>query len=142
MAEQDVIRAARGIVDAFNASDWERCKAAMTSDSVYDEVATSRTLRGVDEVIPVWQGWKEAMPDVKGTVTNACATGNTVVLEVTWKGTHTGPLQGPSGTVPATGKQQTTRAGWVMNFDGGKIKESRHYFDMLSFMQQLGILRQ
>ena len=142
MAEQDVIRAARGIVDAFNASDWERCKAAMTSDSVYDEVATSRTLRGVGEVIPVWQGWKEAMPDVKGTVTNACATGNTVVLEVTWKGTHTGPLQGPSGTVPATGKQQTTRAGWVMNFDGGKIKESRHYFDMLSFMQQLGILRQ
>ena len=142
MAEQDVIRAARGIVDAFNASDWERCKAAMTSDSVYDEVATSRTLQGVGEVIPVWQGWKEAMPDVKGTVTNACATGNTVVLEVTWKGTHTGPLQGPSGTVPATGKQQTTRAGWVMNFDGGKIKESRHYFDMLSFMQQLGILRQ
>lgn len=142
MAEQDVIRAARGIVDAFNASDWERCKAAMTSDSVYDEVATSRTLRGVDEVIPVWQGWKEAMPDVKGTVTNACATGNTVVIEVTWKGTHTGPLQGPSGTVPATGKQQTTRAGWVMNFDGGKIKESRHYFDMLSFMQQLGILKQ
>lgn len=142
MAEQDVIRAARGIVDAFNASDWERCKAAMTSDSVYDEVATSRTLRGVGEVIPVWQGWKEAMPDVKGTVTNACATGNTVVLEVTWKGTHTGPLQSPSGTVPATGKQQTTRAGWVMNFDGGKIKESRHYFDMLSFMQQLGILKQ
>jgi len=44
MAEQDVIRVARGIVDAFNASDWERCKAAMTSDSVYDEVATSRTL--------------------------------------------------------------------------------------------------
>lgn len=142
MAEQDVIRAARGIVDAFNASDWESCKAAMTSDSVYDEVATSRTLRGVGEVIPVWQGWKEAMPDVKGTVTNACATGKTVVLEVTWKGTHTGPLQGPSGTVPATGKQQTTRSGWVMNFDGGKIKESRHYFDMLSFMQQLGILKQ
>ena len=142
MAEQDVIRAARGIVDAFNASDWERCKAAMTSDSVYDEVSTSRTLRGVGEVIPVWQGWKEAMPDIKGTVTNACATGNTVVLEVTWKGTHTGPLQGPSGTVPATGKQQTTRAGWVMNFDGEKLKESRHYFDMLSFMQQLGILGQ
>jgi steroid delta-isomerase-like uncharacterized protein len=142
MAEQDVIRAARGIVDAFNASDWESCKAAMTLDSVYDEVATSRTLRGVGEVIPVWQGWKEAMPDVKGTVTNAYATGNTVVLEVTWKGTHTGPLPSPSGTVPATGKQQTTRAGWVMNFDGGKIKESRHYFDMLSFMQQLGILRQ
>src|SRR5436853_374273 len=62
--------------------------------------------------------------------------------EVTWQGTHTGPLVGPKGTVPATGKQQTTRTSWVLNFDGGKIKESRHYFDMLSFMQQLGILPQ
>ena len=142
MAEQDLIPVARGAVDAFNASDWERYKAAMTSDCVYDEVGTSRILRGVGEVIRCFQEWKQAMPDVRGTVTNAWAMGNTVVLEITWKGTHTGPLQGPSGIVPATGKQQTTRAGWVLNFDGGKIKDSRHYFDMFSFMQQLGILSQ
>ena len=140
MAEQDSIRAARGVVDAFNASDWERCKAALATDSVYDEVGTSRRVKGAGEIIPCWQAWKKAMPDVKGTVTNAFATGNTVVLEVTWKVTHTGPLVGPKRTVPATGKQQTTRAGWVMNFDSGKIDQSRHYFDMLSFMQQLGVL--
>ena len=142
MAERDFINEARGIVDAFNASDWERCKAVITSDSLYDEVGTSRRLRGVAEIIPCWQTWKEAMPDVKGTVTNGLATGSTVVLEVTWKGTHTGPLKGPKGTLPPSGKPQTTRASWVMNFDGGKIKESRHYFDMLSFMQQIGALPQ
>ena len=142
MAEQDLIPVARGAVEAFNASDWEEYKTAMTSDCVYDEVGTSRILRGVGEVIRCFQEWKQAMPDVRGTVTNAWAMGNTVVLEITWKGTHTGPLQGPSGMVPATGKQQTTRAGWVLNFDGGKIKDSRHYFDMFSFMQQLGILSQ
>ena len=140
MAERDLI--ARGLVDAFNASDWERCKAAITSDSLYDEVGTSRRLRGVAEIIACWQTWKEAMPDVKGTVTNGLATGSTVVLEVTWKGTHTGPFKGPKGTLPPTGKQQTTRASWVLNFEGGKIKESRHYFDMLSFMQQIGALPQ
>ena len=80
------------------------------------------------------------MPDVKGTVTNAVSSGSTVTLEVTWKGTHTGPLQGPSGSVPATGKQQTTRSSWVLDFEGGKVKASRHYFDMLAFMQQLGVL--
>jgi steroid delta-isomerase-like uncharacterized protein len=141
MAEQDLIQTARGVVDAFNASDWEGCKAAMTPNTIYDEVATGRKLRGVEEVIPVWQGWRAAMPDVKGTVTSAYASGDAVILEVTWQGTHTGPLQAPGGTVPATGKRQTTRAGWVLNFDGNKIKESRHYFDMLSFMQQLGILQ-
>ncbi len=80
------------------------------------------------------------MPDAKGMLTTAFAAGNTAVLEVTWTGTHTGPLQGPSGTVAATGKQQTTRSCWVMNFDGGKLQKSRQYFDMLSFMQQLGVL--
>ena len=140
MAEQDLIRAARGIVDAFNASDWERCSAALAADSLYDEVGTSRRVKGVGEIIPCWQEWKKAMPDAKGTVTNAFATGNSVVLEVSWKGTHTGPLKGPKRTIPATGKQQTTRASWVMIFDSGKVKESRHYFDMLSFMQQLGVL--
>jgi steroid delta-isomerase-like uncharacterized protein len=140
MAEQELINVARGVVDAFNASDWERCKAALASDSVYDEVGTSRRIQGPANIIPCWQAWKQAMPDVKGTVHQALATGNTVVLEVTWKGTHTGPLQGPSGTIPATGRQQTTRAGWVLNFAGGKITDSRHYFDMLSFMQQLGLI--
>ena len=140
MTEQDLIQAARGVVEAFNASDWEGYKAALTSDSVYDEVGTSRRLQGAGNIVQCLQGWKEAMPDARGTVTNTYATGNTVVLEVTWKGTHTGPLQGPTGTVQATGKQQTTRSSWVLNFDGGKVKESRHYFDMLSFMQQLGVL--
>jgi len=65
MAEQDLIPAARGAVDAFNASDWEGYKAAMTSDCVYDEVGTSRILRGVDEIIRCFQEWKQAMPDVR-----------------------------------------------------------------------------
>ena len=142
MAEQELIQAARSVVDAFNVSDWEQCKAAFTPNSLYDEVGTSRRMEGVGDIIACLQTWKEAMPDVKGGVTNAIAMGNTVVLEVTWTGTHTGPLEGPQGTVPATGKQQTTRASWVLQFDGGKIKESRNYFDMLSFMQQLGILPQ
>src|SRR4030095_9319343 len=80
------------------------------------------------------------MPDVKGTVSHAVASGNTVVLEVTWAGTQTGALQGPSGTVPPTGKRQTTRAGSILHFEGAKIKDSRHYFDMLAFLQQLGVI--
>ncbi len=37
MATQDLTSAAREVVDAFNAADWERCKAILTEDSVYDE---------------------------------------------------------------------------------------------------------
>jgi steroid delta-isomerase-like uncharacterized protein len=140
MTEQELIQAARDVVKAFNASDWEGYRARVTPDSVYDEVGTSRRLEGVEDIIQAMQGWKEAMPDVTGTVNNAVASGDTVVLEVTWKGTQTGPLRGPSGTIEPTGKEQATRSGWVMNFEGGKLKESRNYFDMLSFLQQLGVM--
>jgi hypothetical protein len=45
MTGQDSMQAARGVVEAFNASDWDSSKAALTSDSVYDEVGTSRRLQ-------------------------------------------------------------------------------------------------
>ncbi len=140
MTDQELINTAHGVVDAFNDSDWERSAALLARDSLYSEVGTQRRLQGSTEIIPALQGWKEAMPDVKGTVTNAVAASGKVVLEVTWEGTHTGPLAGPSGTIPASGKRQVTLSAWVFEFEGDKIKESRNYFDMLSFLQQIGAL--
>jgi steroid delta-isomerase-like uncharacterized protein len=138
MTEQQLIKTARSFVDAFNDNDWERSAAMLTRDSLYDEVGTQRQLHGSSEIISGLQSWKKAMPDVKGTVTDAFANTNRAVLEVTWKGTHTGPLTGPSGTVPATGKPQVTPSAFIFEFEGDKIKESRNYFDMLSFLQQIG----
>jgi steroid delta-isomerase-like uncharacterized protein len=141
MSEKEVIQTAQGFIDAFNRNDWDGCKALLTANSVYDEVGTSRRVEGVNDIVSSLQGWKEAMPDIKGTVTNSFASGNNANLEVTWQGTHTGPLQTPSGVIEATGKPQTTRSSFLMNIEGGKIGESKNYFDMLSFLQQLDVLQ-
>ena len=134
-----MVKVARDLVDAFNASDWETTKKLLPSDSVYNEEGTQRQLRGTDQIIEAMKGWKQAMPDVKGNVTNAFASGKKVSLEVTWQGTQTGPFVGPSGTIPPSGKRQVTPAAWLFDFDGDKIKESRHYFDMLNFLRQIGV---
>ena len=136
----DLTTIAREAVEAFNASDWERTKAIMTHDYVYNEVGTQRRIQGPEEVVAALQGWKEAMPDVTGSVTNALASGNTVTLEVTWEGTQTGPLEGPMGTIPASGRRQVTSSAWILTFEGEKIKESNHYFDMLSLLTQIGAI--
>jgi steroid delta-isomerase-like uncharacterized protein len=136
----DTVKIAKEMVDAFNASDWERSKKPLRSDSLYNEVGTGRKLRGSGEIIPVLQAWKEAMPDVKGKITKSLAADNTAFLEVTWEGTQTGPLESPTGRIPASGKHMTTPAAWVFEFDGDKIKECRQYFDMLSFLKQIGAL--
>jgi len=142
VTEQDLIKTARSVVEAFNDNDWDRFGSLMTATTRYNEVGTQRRLQGVAEISQGLQSWKEAMPDVKGTVTNAFANTDRAVLEVTWEGTHTGPLAGPGGTIPASGKPLVTPSAWVFEFEGDKIKESRNYFDMLSFLQQIGAVSQ
>ena len=142
MGEQDLINAARGIVDAFNQDDWERVRAPLTPNSVYNELGTQRSLKGPNEIAEGFQGWKQAMPDAKGTITNSFASGNTVTLEITWTGTHTGPLVSSSGTIPPSGKSQKTPAAWILEFEGNKVKESRHYFDMVTLLSQIGAMPQ
>jgi steroid delta-isomerase-like uncharacterized protein len=134
----DAVAVARENVDAFTAGDWEKFKAALTPDSVYEELATQRRLQGPEEITRALQGWKQAFPDGAGTVTNAVAAGDTVTLEVTWEGTQTGPLEGPQGTIPASGKRATVQAVQVVRVEDDKIKENRHFFDMLSILNQLG----
>ena len=40
----------------------------------------------------------------------------------------------------ASGKRQVTQAAWVFDFEGDKIKESRHYFDMVTLLVQIGAM--
>ena len=136
----DLTSIAREAVEAFNASDWERSREIVTPDYVYNELGTQRRIEGPDAVIEAMKGWKRAMSDAAGTVTNASASGNTVTLEVTWEATHDGPLEGPMGTIPASGNRQVTPSAWIFTFEGEKIKESRHYFDMMTLLTQIGAI--
>jgi steroid delta-isomerase-like uncharacterized protein len=133
-----MIQIAREQVDAFASGDWERLRAGLASDSRYDELGTQRKIEGPEQIVELFKGWKQAFPDAVGTVTSACASGDKAVLEVTWKGTHTGPLTTPDGTIPASGKRQETPAAIVFTFEGDKIKESRHYFDSMTLLKQIG----
>jgi steroid delta-isomerase-like uncharacterized protein len=133
-----MVTIAREQVDAFNSGDWERVRAGLTSDSRLDELGTERKIDGPEKIVELFKGWKQAFPDAAGTVTSAFASGNTAALEVIWKGTHTGPLTTAEGTIPASGKQQKTPAAIFFTFEGDKIKESRHYFDSLTLLKQIG----
>ncbi len=138
MAGKDLTKISRDYIEAFNVANWSRVKELVTGDSLYNEAGTQRRIKGADAIVTALQGWRRAFPDVKGKITNEISTGNSVVLEITWEGTHTGPLEGPGGTIAATGKRQVTPSAMVILFEGGKIKESRHYFDMMSLLQQIG----
>jgi steroid delta-isomerase-like uncharacterized protein len=135
---EEIVELALKQVAAFNSGDWEQLGAGLASDCHYDEFGTQRKIDGPEKIVELFKAWKTAFPDAVGTVTNRIASGNKAALELTWKGTHTGPLATAEGTIPASGKVQETPAAFFFTFEGDKVKESRHYFDAMTLLKQIG----
>jgi steroid delta-isomerase-like uncharacterized protein len=141
LSPQQLTEAAKAPFQHYATKDWDAARASITPDFTYDEVATNRKIQGADGTLALWKGWAAAFPDSAPTFHSAWVSGNTVVLELTWKGTHTGPLETPTGTIAATGKRIDVRACNVVEIapDKGKARAQRHYFDMTTLLQQLGV---
>lgn len=139
MAQQSLIDAAKAPTIAYNEKNWDAVRAAVVSGFVYDEVGTQRKVQGITDFLATWQAWAVAIPDSKATFNNALVSGTTIVLEVTWCGTHTGPLRTPGGEIAPTGKKIEVRACQVIEMAADKVKVMRHYFDMTTLMHQLGV---
>jgi steroid delta-isomerase-like uncharacterized protein len=131
---------ARENVEAFNAGDWDRFRATLAGDCVYDELATQRHMEGQDAIIDANRGWKEAFPDAHGSVESAMADNGTATLEITWEGTQTGPLHTPGGEIPPSSRHVEVKAVQVFQLEGDKIREVHHYFDMMGLLQQVGAM--
>jgi steroid delta-isomerase-like uncharacterized protein len=129
---------AREQIEAFNAGDWDRFQATLSSDCVYDEPGTQRHAEGADDIVELNRGWKEVFPDAHGTVHRAVAANGTVTLEITWEGTQSGTFHTPGGDLPPSGRRVEVKAAQVFDVEGDKIKEAHHYFDLAGMLQQLG----
>ena len=82
-----------------------------------------------------------AFPDVHVTIKRIIEEGNTVAVEYTSEGTHSGPLPLPNGEVPATNRRIRTDASSIGSADGqGLIKTQREYFDQVEILAQLGLM--
>lgn len=82
-----------------------------------------------------------AFPDVHVTIKRIIEEGNTVAVEYTSEGTHSGPLPLPDGEVPATHRRIRTDASSIGSADGqGLIKTQREYFDQVEILAQLGLM--
>jgi steroid delta-isomerase-like uncharacterized protein len=134
----NVIEIAKAAVIAYNEKDWSKAKDILAADAVYDEKGTHRRIQGAGEIIEAWQGWAKAFPDSKATFVRAFVSGDTAVLELVWKGVHTGPLQTPTGTIPPSNKPIELPACQIVQVEDGKVKSATHYFDMLTMLTQIG----
>ncbi len=78
--------------------------------------------------------YRKAFPDLRLTIDDQIAEGETVVTRWTATGTHEGELMG----IPPTGKQATTTGININHVSGGKLVDGWGIFDQLGLLQQIG----
>ncbi len=125
---------------AYNEKNFDKLRNILTPNVVYNEYATGRTARGFDDVLSIWRGWAKAIPDSVATFLKEYVSGTTVIFEMEWNGTHTAPLQTPTGEVAPTGKKIKLRACQIIETRDDKVMSINHYFDMATLLNQLGVL--
>ncbi|MFI5091385.1 MAG: ester cyclase [Terriglobales bacterium] len=126
-------------ISAFNARD-EKALNTLHADHIKFEAPGGFKANTSHEATAYAMNWLKAFPNGKMTVRNEIVSTPWIVQEVVMEGTHTGPLDGPNGTVQPTHKKIVSKGVQLLRIENGKIVETRIYFDMLDQMTQLGLL--
>ena len=80
--------------------------------------------------------YRTAFPDVRLTIEDIIAEGETVMTRWSCRGTHKGDLSG----IAPTGKQITISGVTIARLANGKMAEGWVNWDALGLMQQLGVV--
>ena len=138
----DNITLVRDAYEAWNERDFDRQMAAMAPDITITMMGTGEVLQGVEGGRQYATGWADAFPDGQITLDTVAGGADTVVVEFTGRGTHTGTLVTSMGSIPPTGRSVTLHFCDVLTMADGKIKSQNTYLDTGSLMAQLGLASQ
>jgi steroid delta-isomerase-like uncharacterized protein len=98
------------------------------------------TLKGIDAWRDMGRAFTTAAPDQRMEVIRSFELEDTVIVEGVYSGTHTGPLESPDGTIPASGNAFAFPFADLLTFENGKCVKHHIYWDNLTFLAQLGVL--
>ena len=134
----DVEESAARFIRAFNAHD-EDAMRKLTHPNATLAAPGNIQLRGLEANGYATQ-WIQACPDAKLTVRHELICGQWVVDEVTFEGTHQGPMVSPSGALAPTGKKLAVKAVLITRYENELAIETRVCFDQVDVLTQLGAM--
>jgi steroid delta-isomerase-like uncharacterized protein len=136
----DNVSIARRLYDGWNERAFDEVVQYVADDGELTTVGPGDVFRGKDGARKYNENWANGFPDGRVTIDRVHADGDTVIVEFTGRGTHTGTLATSMGDIPATGRSMTLKLCDVIEFRDGLIVRQRSYFDTGSMMAQLGLL--
>lgn len=126
-------------VAAFNAHDETALHTLHAADIKFNAPGGFKATNAKDATAYAMT-WLKAFPDGKMKVRSEILSGPWVVQEIAMEGTHTAPLDSPTGAIAPTYKKVVGYGVQILRVEDGKIAEARVYFDQLDQLSQLGLL--
>jgi steroid delta-isomerase-like uncharacterized protein len=121
---------------AANSRNMEKLLSLFTDECVYEDVALGKVNHGKEELKAFFTSMWVWSPDVKIEEKSIFTAGDWGAAEWVMSGTHTGDLPEMS----ATGKNFSIRGASIIQLRDGKVSRQSDYWNMASFLQQVGIL--
>lgn len=129
---------ARKMYEGFNRRDYDAGVEALSERCQIINVPFGESFTGKEGARDFMRRWAAAFSDARVEVKNLILSDDYAVVEFLGRGTHTGSLSTPVGTLEATGKQAEVPFCDVIHFEGNEIVSIRSYFDAATMLRQLG----
>ena len=123
-------------IEAYNERDLEAEAAVLAPDYVAHVSAAPGPLEGLEAWRQFTVPFTEAFPDLRLTIQDIAAEGDTVAARVAFRGTHRGEFQG----IPPTDKEVAFSSMEFNRVMDGKVEEHWVELDLFGLMQQLGAI--
>ncbi|MCZ7664868.1 MAG: ester cyclase [Thermoleophilia bacterium] len=120
--------------------DLDKASSYLSDDVEWHDFAFDVTFHSAEEMRPSMEEFTKSFSDFRIEVTNLVEGDESVAVEYTIRGTHTGPMTTPQGEIPATGRSVELHCCDVLHFDSqGKIDRANSYYDTSELGRQLGM---
>ncbi len=137
VAREDIVRR---LADAMNRRDANAETALFAQDAVRYNPMRPEGVRGREAMRKVSENLAKAFPIMTISIMHISAKGDTVATEWVATGRHSGALELPTGSLAPTNREVTIRGANFYQFNReGLISEDRGYYDVASFLRQLGL---
>ena len=120
-------------IEAENSRDVEKVLTLLTDDVVIEDVTFGLVMKGKDDFKQFYPTFITAAPDFKLEPKTWVTDDKSFAMEIVYSGTQKGDFPG----LPATGKRFSIRTCSFGEFENGKIKGRRDYWDMVTLREQL-----
>jgi len=119
---------------AWSLHQPDRIDLIFTDDAVYEDVAGGQIVCGKEAIKQLLRAGVAWAPDFRVAMKSLIVADDIAATEWVSEGIQTGPI----GELPASGNSFQLRGASILNFQNGKIAKVTDYYDMATFLRQLG----